>query len=268
MNNIVVATDFSAASAQATMYAARIARETKSSLFIVNTYQIPVSMADMPVMMVSGEELKKGADKSLRQTKDTVAESFPDIEIEIESRLGDVVDEVNDVCLQKNPVAVVIGTKGYSGIEKLLFGNTLLALVRRCPFPVISVPADARLEVPRNIVFATDLQNTEEVPSEKIIGFVKLLNAKLHIVHINTEKDDLEGSEQPLLNSLDAINPVFHSVSNEDVTEGLQQYVMQNSIDLLLTLPHKHSLYERLFFKLHTEGLIQNMPVPVACIQS
>ena len=59
----------------------------------------------------------------------------------------------------------------------------------------------------------------------------------------------------------------YHSLKEDDVAKGIHHFVEQNSIDLVLILPHKHNLFERVFFKGHTKELINEMPVPVLCIQ-
>lgn len=267
MKTIIVPTDFSAAAENAMYYAANLAQQVNSSLLLLHVYQMPVGMVDMPVMMVSAEEIKKNTDKSLLEAKSLIEKQFPGVGVSTESRLGDVVDELNDFCNSKDNLAVVIGTKGFKGIEKLLFGNTSIAIIRNCKLPVISVPAKAKVNNPKNAVLATDLENINDVPAEKIMELVRSLNLKLHLVHIRSGNKTNQHTVEELADVLKEIQPISHTVTDEDVTHGLQEYVDQNNIDLLFVMPHKHNLYERLFFNLHTEGLIQKMPVPVCCVQ-
>ena len=256
------------------VYGARLAQETGASFCLLHVYEMPVGMApagmgDMPVFMISDEELKKNSDQGLLRAKELVQASVPGITIETESRLGDVVEEINLFCKEKDAFATVIGTKHFSGVDKLLFGNTASSIIRHCTHPVISVPAETHAGSPKNIVLATDLTNVNEVPVAKIIEVIQSLKATLHIVHISEKSEavkDPNATEQ-LLNMLKEVEPVFHTVADENVIHGLQTYVEQNNIDLLLALPHKHNLYERLFFKLHADGLIGKMSVPVMCVQ-
>jgi nucleotide-binding universal stress UspA family protein len=76
MKTIIVPTDFSATSNNAMDYAAGLAKQTGSSLLVFHAYQVPVSMTDVPIVLVSVEELQKNAEnkmadvkKSLEQTK-------------------------------------------------------------------------------------------------------------------------------------------------------------------------------------------------------
>lgn len=268
MKTIVVPTDFSSAADNAMQYAAGLAKEVNASLFLLHVYQMPIAIIDMPVMMISSAEIKENSDKGLSLAKELVLKNYPELIVESECRMGDIVEEINEICKEKNPIAIVVGTKDFSGFEKLLFGNTALSIIRNCTFPIISVPVHSKMMTPKNVVLGTDLTNIQEIPTQKIIDMIQLLQAKLHIVHIREKENDVQAAQEELLLRLSAVNPVFHSVTNENVLHGLQHYVDENNIDLLLVLPHKHNLYERLFFNLHTEGLIEKMQVPVMCVQT
>jgi nucleotide-binding universal stress UspA family protein len=70
MKTILVPIDFSPSSDNAMNYAAYLAAKVGASLLLVHVYQIPVSMNDMPVLMVSAEELKNSADKGLQKAQE------------------------------------------------------------------------------------------------------------------------------------------------------------------------------------------------------
>ena len=57
-----------------------------------------------------------------------------------------------------------------------------------------------------------------------------------------------------------------HGVNRIFSSPLARRLAKQANIDLLLMLPHKHNLYERLFFKGHTQGILHAMPVPVMSI--
>ncbi len=267
MKKIVVAIDFSTSSETIMNYAAQLAKQTGTSISLLHVYQVPVGIGDMPVLMVSVEEVKKNVDENLSEIKEAFQKNYPELAVEVDGRLGDIVEELNVFCKEADPAVVIIGTNNFSGVEKLLFGNTALSIIRHCDYPVIAVPQNAKIAVPGNIVLATDLLNVADVPAAKIISIVQMLHATLHVVHVRENEEDSEEGKEKLLQALSVVHPAFHSVTDEDVLRGLQTYVQENNIDLLLSLPHRHNLYERLFFKLHTDGLIGNMPVPVMCMR-
>lgn len=264
MNTIVVPTDFSPSAEKALLYATVLAKKVEASILLVHVYQLPVPMTDYPLMMVSGEDLKKVVEERMKGVVEEAKKRTADVAIETESRLGDVVMEIADVCKERNPFAVVIGNSTETGFDRLLFGDTTLSLIKHCSSPVIAVPENANVVLPTNLVLATDLLNAEEIPAAAISAVANVLGAALHIVHVE-EKESNRYPEE-LMNAF--TNATYHPVKEEDVATGLRQYVEQNNIDLVLVLPHKHNLYERLFFKDHTGGILHSMPVPVMSLRN
>ena len=109
------------------------------------------------------------------------------IQFETESKLGDVVEEIEDTCTNKEVVALVVGTKEMSGLERFLLGNTAISIIKSCSSPVLTVPQGAPIKAPRKIALAVD--NSEGLPVEKIANLLQLFNADLHVVHVETENE-------------------------------------------------------------------------------
>lgn len=266
MNSIIVPTDFSPAADNATTFAARLAQRLSATVLLLHVYQLPVPMTDYPVLMVREEDLKKGADDALNRALEAAQKRFPEVSFETESRLGDVATEIEDAAKERNAFALVVGTKDLSGFERFLFGDTTLSLIKNSSFPVIGVPESSNAGVPQNMVLATDLTGVDEIPARTIAGIAGLLGAHLHVVHVEEKESNYYPKE--LMAAFADINTSYHAIKDDDVAEGLKHYVEQNNIDMVLVLPHKHNLYERLFFKGHTEGILHAMPVPVMCLKN
>lgn len=265
MNTIIIATDFSEASQNATNYGVWLAKEVGASVLLTHIYQVPVSTNDMPVMALPIKEIKDSTDIGLEKLQTNLLKTNQGLTIETEGRLGLVSDEINDLCKERKALAVVMGSNNSSGIERMLFGSTTSAVVRNAKCPVIAVPpAYKKLSVER-IVLASDLQNIPGIPYENIAAVVQMFKAQLHVVHIN---QDEEKNPALLLEKLQSLSPTYKQIRNESVNEGINEYVRAIDADLLLMFPHEHNLMERLFFKLHTEDIIAHASIPVLTIRN
>ena len=89
MNTIIVPTDFSPAADNAAEYAAKLAQRLNASVLLLHVYQLPVPMTDYPVLMVTVEDLKKGAEEGLNRTLEAAQLKYPGVHFQVESRLGD-----------------------------------------------------------------------------------------------------------------------------------------------------------------------------------
>ncbi|MGZ3844922.1 MAG: universal stress protein [Flavisolibacter sp.] len=261
MKTIVLATDFSASADNAMLYAGRIANNIGASLLLLHVYQVPVGMNDMPLLVVSTEELKSNADAGLLKSKELLLANFSSLDVQMESRLGDVVDELKDICKKINPLLIVIGKHGASGVQQMLFGSTSLSIIRNITHPVIVVPDRSRDFHMENAALAID-SDVENVCVQKIKSLVKDLKIRLHLVHVRPEKSAyLQAS-----NLVAELNSRCSNVYDHEFVHGIESYIKENNIDLLIIMPHKHNLVERLFVKTHTKELLRKISIPIMCI--
>jgi nucleotide-binding universal stress UspA family protein len=269
MKTLLIPTDFSPAAENAMHYAAQLALQIGAELMLTHIYQIPVSMNDMPVILVSAEELKRNADESLGRCVQELVSAYPELSVRTESRLGDVNDELDELCKNLKPVALIMGSHGTSGLERLIFGSTTLSLIRNNKYPVIAVPAHFKRFSLQKVVLAADLQESEKVPIERVVEILKYLNVSIHIVHVtNKGEPNSELQRDILLNQLRSLNPSYQVIHGENVRDCLLKYLEEENADLLLVFPHEHNLMERLFFKLHSLDIVKHSPIPVMTIKS
>lgn len=132
MKTIIVPTDFSPVATNAMNYAADMAKSINASLLLLHVFQLPINYSDVPVAMISIADLKKSAEKKLDAVKIELEHiTSGTVKIYTETRMGNVAYELEELCTKINPFAVVMGTKGHSGIERILFGSTSLAAIRQ-----------------------------------------------------------------------------------------------------------------------------------------
>ena len=265
MNTIIIATDFSPASENAMHYGAQLAQLLAEPVLLVHIYQLPVSMNDMPVLVVSADELRKSSDAGLDRCRKELQLSFSSIAIETESRLGSIPEELDNIAKEKNCFAMVMGSHSLRGLERILFGSTTASVIRHAHCPVFAVPDGFKRFSISNIVLAADLENVPDELSKRITGIVQRLDAKLHIAHVTKEESN---KPEALLQKLNYLSPAYKCISNKKVKDGLLSYVQEVNADLLIILPHEHNLGDRLFFKVHTGDIIADTKIPVLALKA
>jgi len=273
MKTIIVPTDFSPIATNAMNFAADMATNINASLLLLHVYQIPVSMTDVPVVMASTEELKKSSELKLQEIKDTLTHTTSGkIKIYSEARLGDVSDELEEVCKRIEPFAVIMGTRGATGVERILFGSTALTAIRHLKWPVIVVPPGKEYGTGiKKIGFACDFDKVvESTPIQFIKNMVKEFGAELHVLNVDYEGKHFKPGtpeESLMLHTLlQDLNPSYHFINHADVEDGINEFVDRNNIDLLITIPKKHKLLDGLFKKSSTKQLVTQSHVPVMCV--
>jgi hypothetical protein len=240
---------------------------------LFHVFQIPVSITDVPVALVSVEELQTSADKNLAELK-SEAEKITGggLKIYTEGILGNVVDELETMCNKIKPFAVVMGTKGATGIERVLFGSTTLTAIRHLTWPVICVPPGSRFgNGIKKIGFACDFRDVvKSTPTGFIKTFVNEFDAELHILNVDYKEQHFKPDtpEQSLLlhTLLEDLTPQYHFINHKDIEDGLNEFSDKNNLDLLITIPKKHKLLDALFKTSSTKQLVFHSNIPVMCV--
>lgn len=272
MKTIIVPTDFSTISDNAMNYAVGLARETNSSILLFYAYQVPVSMTDVPIVLLSVDELQKNASTKINELKKSLEASIGDsVKIYAETKLGDTVDELENFCNLIKPFAVVMGTKGATGLERVLFGSTTLSVIKHLTWPVIVVPPGKKYSAIKKIGFACDFREVvNTTPSHFIKEFVKEFGAELHVLNVDYKnvkfKPGTPEESLSLHTMLEDLHPVYNFIEDENIEAGIEKFAEKNNLDLIITIPKKHKLLEGLFRKSHTKDLVFHSHLPIMCV--
>ncbi|MBK7561977.1 MAG: universal stress protein [Chitinophagaceae bacterium] len=273
MKTIIVPTDFSPVSINAVNFAVNMAEGIEASLLLLNVYNIPVSYSEVPIMLVSVDEMKKSSEDQLAELKKNVIHvTSGKVKVYTESRMGNTVDELEELCKHIQPFAVVMGAKGKTSIEKVVFGSTTLTAIRHLTWPVICVPPGKEYgKGIKKIGFACDFkQVVETTPVQFIRQIVKEFNAELHILNVDYKEKHFrpETPEQSFLlhNLLEDVKPFYHFINNPDIEDGINEFAESNNLDLVIAIPKKHNLLGGIFKPSSTKQLVFQSHIPVMCV--
>ncbi len=273
MKTIIIPTDFSPVATNAMNYGIDMAKAIHASVLLYHVYQVPVSISDTPVLLLSVDDLKKNAEEKIAALK-AQAEHIVSgsIKIYAETQLGNVADEIENLCKRINPFAVVMGTKGHSGIEKVVFGSNTISVVKHLTWPVICIPPGKEYgNGIKKIGFACDFKNVvETTPAHFIKSFVNEFNAELHVLNVDHQNKHFttEVPQQSALlhTMLEDVKPQYHFIDNKDIEDGINDFAEHNNLDLIITIPKKHKLLEGLFRPSPFKQLVFHSHVPVMCV--
>ncbi|NDF98557.1 MAG: universal stress protein [Chitinophagia bacterium] len=272
MRTILVPTDFSVIATNALHYAIEMANVIKANLMLLHVYQVPVSYTDAPMVLVSVDELRQSAEKRMQQLKEVVRKILQaDQKIYVETRLGNITDELESICEKVKPFAVVMGTKGASAFERVVFGSNTLSAIRHLHVPVICVPPGKTFgKGIKKIGFACDCKEVVATTPTRIIrDLVKNFDAELHVLNINTDgRREEEKPEQTVLleTLLSDLHPEYHFLEHLDVEDAINEFAEKNNLDLVISIPKQHKMVEKIFRKSSTRQLVYESHVPVMCI--
>ncbi len=267
MKPILITTDFSMAASNAANYGADLALAVNADIILLHVYEMPVSFGEIPVTMTI-ENIHENAEREIIGLKDRLNQKTAGkINITTELRSGRFFPELKTICENIRPFAVVMGSQGTTAAEHLLFGNHTAHALKNLMWPLITVPPTVQFASIRKIGLACDLEKAlDPIIIEELRDLVKAFDAGLHIFNIGKKgkfKPDLVFQSGVLEEMLKDLKPNFYFLAHQDTDEGILDFIEKNHIDLLIILPKRYSLLEKLIHKSHSKQMVLHSQVPV-----
>lgn len=270
MKTILAATDFSPAAMNAVNYAADMAVAMNAGLYLLHVYQVPISYSEVP-LTVDVNDILRAAEKDMMEVKALLLLRHKNnLNITTEVRMGFFFEELKLVCEKIKPYTVVMGSQGTTATEHFLFGGHTVYAMKHLAWPLITVPAGLSFSSIRKIGLACDFEDVvETTPLEEIKILVKDFKAELLVLNTGRKDEydpDIVFESAMLQEMLDPIKPSYHFISSKNIDEGIMDFAEKNQIDLLLVLPKRHDLLDKLVHRSHTRQLVLHSHVPVLAL--
>jgi nucleotide-binding universal stress UspA family protein len=258
MTTILALVDFSDASTNAVSFAAELSKRSSARLLIVNILQKGVEEDETKNKL-------KSVESDLKKSFDLTCESF--------LAHGNLIPTLKKIIAARQPDIIVMGTKGASGLKKVLVGSNTVNVIAKIKVPVLVIPEVARFENffkkgKNRIVLATDLDLLENENAVDILKEIALLiiEPKVRVLSVrpkNTHLPNLKRIERDVLLSI--FNPEIEServtIFSEDVISGINYYLtLNNDIGLIAMIARDSG---HLFKKHYTREMASHTHLPL-----
>jgi nucleotide-binding universal stress UspA family protein len=273
MKKILVPLDFSETSDNAFVYALELAKLFKAELVLLHTFDLPiVDSQSMPInyatiydaIELTNFEHFKDKMPMLR----TIAESRNAEHVAMNHILmdGDLVFNIKKVVKQENIDFVVMGTRGTTGWMDSFLGTNTGAVISDVSVPVLSVPLEAQYTKIESIAFTTRYREKDIEALQKVLTFAKKLHAKVKCLYVKTASSDVRGEavkrwESHFEDYYETLE--FFIIPDEDVKTTIEDFLLNQNIDLLAMLTYKHNFFVELFTTTTTQKLSYHLKTPI-----
>lgn len=267
---ILIPTDFSKLSKVAVFYAIELAQTLGGELIVVNVVNTEVP----PMVRLGLHRLRAAFKNSAEQDMILLIKKIErkykqsrKLSITHKILFGSSVNETIERFASSNNIdLIVVGTKGATGLKKVFLGSNATSIINKSTIPVITVPEFTKFKDLKNIVYATNMLNlNEEV--EIIVPFSQLFEANIHVLHItskdSTQKNNPEKISAELKKAFKGIKIEFHSLADENISEGIENFITNISADMLVMFTHELNFYEKISGKSVTRKVALGTKIPM-----
>jgi nucleotide-binding universal stress UspA family protein len=273
MNSLLVPTDFSETAKNAGLFAVSLAEDLDiQKIILYNAYQAPISAdPSMPaVQLFDIDILKKTSKDGLEKFRSQLqAVCTKPMLFETKAEFQMLTSGVEELCKQEQIEAIIMGITGGNKVEEVLIGSNTISVAKHVTVPVFIIPGNTQYKPIKQILLACDFRKVvDTMPVAAIRNLLDTTNAKLQILNVSEKptKPD-EQFESLLLDTLfQGYHPQYHFIHDTHFAEAINNFADQNNIDLIITIPKKHGLFEGLFKKSHTKSLAFHSHVPLMVI--
>lgn len=257
---ILVPIDFTPVAKNTVDYVIGLSKKLKTKIIFVHAYTIaypsstPIGMGTMAAPISGTQESQEKLNKQkLRE----YLESFPQLKyIEYKSYVGfgAIVDIICQTANDESVDAIIMGTEGAdSSIEEIFVGTVSEKVSRKAACPVWIVPENVKYSNIEHIGLALDEDSLKnKVDIDLLVKIMGTFNCNLHLVQITNDEDiPIKENEVHLYykNFLGEREYTFNVFKNNDLEEGIDQFLSEKPIDVLALLYREKGFFERLLEK-------------------
>lgn len=275
MKTFIVPTDFSDTSKNAARFAAHMAEQIPDvQILLYNVFdKIDTSSSDGSVVYNDHEGRKKIMELALESVKSEMLAVAPRASVvcfaEEESSF---IDSLERLARHKEASLIVMGITGATRLSQIFIGSNTLSMVNRNICPVMIIPPDATFTGIKNIAFTSDFKDVERTtPAKALKGVLDIFKPFVHVVNVDSEHyvevtEDYKAERAKLETILEGYETEYYFIRQFDFVDAINQFVEDYKIDMIFTVPKKHSFLEGLFKSSHTKKLAYHSNVPLVAI--
>jgi nucleotide-binding universal stress UspA family protein len=273
MKKFLVPTDFSDTSKNAARYAVELAQDDpETTIVLFNIYDRLAPGSDGSLLTESDEDRKKVLNQALHNLEIELHE-ISTVRIEYVCEEGGSLVESIEKYVRYNGINVVImGITGSTRLEQIFFGSNALNMARQGVCPVIIVPPKASFRKIKNVMLLSDFKNVKSTtPVAQIRLILDIFKPDLHIVNVDSEHhvqltEEFKRERDWMEKTFSDYKPEFYFIRIYDFLEAIDAFTSDHNIDLIVTVPRKHSFLSGLYKTSHTKKLAYHSHIPVAAI--
>jgi nucleotide-binding universal stress UspA family protein len=270
IQNILFPTDFSKNAENALHFAVDLAKKNVAKLILLHAFEVPLmapensfSTREM-TMNKAGQRIFEIARKKMKQL--VVDFELEDVTHEISIRRGRTHYEIQEAIAKFNIDLIAMGTKGETGKLDLFMGSVTKGLLQHVDCPILAIPQDCSMREIRRIAYATDLKNDDTKAVAYLIKIAEFYNATLIILHVDENKDKQQEhieALKELVGKTDYPNIAYKEIVVHEVSQGIENYVEQNQIDMLAMITNTTSIFEKIMHRSLTKKMLFHTHIPL-----
>ena len=284
LRNVLLATDFTPSSQMALLYALSVAHRSHSRIIMAH-------VVNPPAQRLFGQDaVQRALDEAWREAQSEITNMLIEGKLEgltheVVVRQGEIWPEIEKLIAEHHVDMLVTGTRGRSGMWKMLLGSTAEHIFRQASCPVLTVgPRLAASEPPpdgpKRILYSTGFARQSLYAGDFALSLAQRQQAQLAMLHVVNEVADSaerrahieEESKQKLAALIpadaDLPAPPELYVAFGSAADAILQLASEWQPDLIVMGVRRHERDARRITWATAYNVVANAPCPVLTVKA
>ncbi|MCK0190394.1 universal stress protein [Arenibacter sp. F20364] len=259
MKNILIPTDFSDNAYKAISYAMRLLENENCTFHLLHTYTPAIYQSEYllhsPGQLGLGDIYRTDSETKLEELKLKVISEFKNTKHHFKtySAFSVLIEAIDELVENKKIDLLIMGTQGATGAKEIFLGSSTVHTIKRAKCPVLAIPFDYDVKMPKTILFPTDYEIDYNVGLIKEVLFiVGMHKSTLEIMHVRSGYElnpEQKKNKNKLEQLLSKTAHRFHELPDQGIIEGINSIQSELHPQMLVMVKNKHSFLENLFLK-------------------
>jgi len=277
MKNILLPTDFSNNSLNAIDFAMQMFKDIECTFHILNVQKASSFVSDDLMTASPSVNLYQAIIDASKKSLNNVIKSIeakyknPKHQLVPIVDYDNFIDSINQTCEVKNVDLIIMGTKGASGLEKVVFGSNTVRVIQRGKIPVLAIPNNyCYVQFKEVALLSNYLIEYSKKDISIFLKIVDMYNSKVDVLYVSESKaltDAQEDNIRLLDKFFEKTAHEFIQLEGSDVYKKVDEFIKINKTELLAMVNRKHSFLERLLSTQKVEEFGFNINVPFLVLQ-
>lgn len=280
VKRILFPTDFSPAAQNAFKHCLILADYYQAKIELLHVVFPEYAAMDVPVVSMATTREKVDAAVSvmhsfvelgLSQTQALYTfQTIPRVEEKVE--MGIAVGTIVKLANEHHVDLIMMGTKGSHNTLEKAFGSVSTGVIEQAKCPVMLIPEFAQWKPTHIVAYASDLSESDPYHFWKAAEILTPFHPLLHVINIHKgnahDQIAIDELKKIFSDNTPAVQISFHQEKHDSIATGLEEFVDNYGVDLLVMYSPHRSWIERWFHHSQTRDVAFTTRIPLLVIKS
>lgn len=280
VKRILFPTDFSPTAQNAFKHCLILADYYQAKIEVLHVVFPEYAAMDVPVVSMATTREKVDAaipvmhsfvELGLSQTQALYTfQSIPKVEEKVE--IGIAIGTIVKLANEHNADLIMMGTKGSHNTLEKAFGSVSTGVIEQAKCPVMLIPEFAQWKPTHIIAYASDLSESDPYHFWKAAEMLTPFHPLLHVINIHKgdahDEIAIDELKKIFSNNTPAVKISFHQEKHDSITDGLEVFIDNYGVDLLVMYSPHRSWVERWFHHSQTRDVAFTTRIPLLVIKN